>query len=350
MKAAAKCFLASLLLQLCAAGALAQEAPEQPPDPAAEWASVEPEGEEFKASLPAGFSVQAQQHELGHATLTGQLYSVEEEEDGASYKIWSLRNPRPASPKDADAFSEHLDACAELARKLLADDAGRRAGERGESGPAFGMRYSHETPGGVYFLREYDFSFGERSGVLDIFSDGERIFLAAAFGRNPRNPNVKRFLNSFGVKLPSGNTVQTRDSKASPAEGAHGGTPRVVGPGRGGNTDDGGTAPSQNAAAETDYTRPFDSREVMRKAVILRKPEPQFTEAARSYSVNGLVRLRVLLGADGQVGQVLVDKRLPHGMTAKAVEAARAIRFTPAEKDGRVVSQWVVIEYNFNVY
>jgi outer membrane biosynthesis protein TonB len=42
--------------------------------------------------------------------------------------------------------------------------------------------------------------------------------------------------------------------------------------------------------------------------------------------------------------------RLPDGLTEKAIEAARRISFTPAEKDGRKVSQYVTIEYNFNIY
>jgi outer membrane biosynthesis protein TonB len=37
-------------------------------------------------------------------------------------------------------------------------------------------------------------------------------------------------------------------------------------------------------------------------------------------------------------------------LTEKAIAAARQIRFQPAQKDGRAVSQWITIEYNFNIY
>jgi hypothetical protein len=33
-----------------------------------------------------------------------------------------------------------------------------------------------------------------------------------------------------------------------------------------------------------------------------------------------------------------------------AVAAARRIRFEPAQKDGRVVAQYVILDYNFNIY
>jgi hypothetical protein len=41
---------------------------------------------------------------------------------------------------------------------------------------------------------------------------------------------------------------------------------------------------------------------------------------------------------------------LPYGLTEKAIAAARQIRFQPAMKDGRAVSQFIQIEYNFNLY
>ncbi|HEX8291102.1 MAG TPA: TonB family protein [Pyrinomonadaceae bacterium] len=86
------------------------------------------------------------------------------------------------------------------------------------------------------------------------------------------------------------------------------------------------------------------------RAVLLAKPEPGFTEDGRRAGVNGTVRLRAVLGADGTVKHILVLRRLGHGLTEKAVAAARQIKFKPATLAGRPVSQYVVLEYNFNVY
>jgi TonB family protein len=127
------------------------------------------------------------------------------------------------------------------------------------------------------------------------------------------------------------------------------------GPGRGGNTgggdrNEGGGGPGGGGGGGPDYNRPFRANEVTRKAVITLKPEPQFTEEARKNNVTGLVKLRLLLSSGGSVGNISVVKGLPDGLTEKAIAAARQIRFTPAEKDGRKVSQWIVIEYNFNIY
>ncbi|HEX8127914.1 MAG TPA: energy transducer TonB, partial [Pyrinomonadaceae bacterium] len=100
----------------------------------------------------------------------------------------------------------------------------------------------------------------------------------------------------------------------------------------------------------TDYSRTFAAKEVTRKAQILSKPEPLYTEEARKNQVTGTVRLRLVLGASGSISGIVPVSRLPDGLTEKAIEAARRISFTPAEKDGRRVSQYVTIEYNFNIY
>ncbi|HEX8459742.1 MAG TPA: energy transducer TonB [Pyrinomonadaceae bacterium] len=118
-----------------------------------------------------------------------------------------------------------------------------------------------------------------------------------------------------------------------------GGPAKLGGGGAGGNGGSGG-----------DYARPFRVNEVTRRAQIISKPEPLYTEEARRNQVTGTVRLRLVLTAAGQVTGITPLTKLPDGLTEKAIEAARRISFKPAEKDGRPVSQYVTIEYNFNIY
>ncbi|MDT5295389.1 MAG: hypothetical protein QOJ76_2269 [Acidobacteriota bacterium] len=94
----------------------------------------------------------------------------------------------------------------------------------------------------------------------------------------------------------------------------------------------------------------FRAAELTTRAVIQYKPEPSYTEEARRHNTRGVVRLRAVLAADGRVRSIIAIKRLPDGLTEKSVEAARRIRFTPATLDGQRVSQYVVLEYNFNIY
>ncbi|HEX8921515.1 MAG TPA: energy transducer TonB, partial [Pyrinomonadaceae bacterium] len=94
----------------------------------------------------------------------------------------------------------------------------------------------------------------------------------------------------------------------------------------------------------------FKPNEVSSKARILSRPEPQYTEEARKNQVSGTVVLRAVFSANGQVTNIRTVSGLPNGLTERAMAAARQIRFAPATKDGRPVSQYIQIEYNFNLY
>jgi periplasmic protein TonB len=91
----------------------------------------------------------------------------------------------------------------------------------------------------------------------------------------------------------------------------------------------------------------FSENEVTVRARILSQPEPEYTEEARKNQASGTVVLRVVLSSSGEVTDIRVVSGLPYGLTGKAVEAARQIKFTPATMSGRAVSQSTQIRYNF---
>ena len=94
----------------------------------------------------------------------------------------------------------------------------------------------------------------------------------------------------------------------------------------------------------------FNGKDVNTKARVLSKPEPQYTEEARKNQVTGTVVLRAVFTSGGQVTNIRAVSGLPYGLTERAIAAARQIRFTPATKDGRPVSMYIQLEYNFNLY
>ena len=94
----------------------------------------------------------------------------------------------------------------------------------------------------------------------------------------------------------------------------------------------------------------FVGRDVDRKAIIGSKPEPRYTEEARRNQVTGTVVLRVIFGSNGRVTNIQTMVGLPRGLTERAIDAARQIRFIPALKDQKHVSTWMQLEYNFNLY
>ncbi|HEY3581962.1 MAG TPA: energy transducer TonB, partial [Pyrinomonadaceae bacterium] len=71
---------------------------------------------------------------------------------------------------------------------------------------------------------------------------------------------------------------------------------------------------------------------------------------ARRNAVTGTVILKVIFAASGKVTNIVVVQGLPDGLTERAIVAARKIKFVPATKEGKYVSMWFQLEYNFNLY
>ncbi len=147
----------------------------------------------------------------------------------------------------------------------------------------------------------------------------------------------------------SGNGIGTgRGGGIGPGEGGG------IGPGRGGNIGGGdrndGGGGAGGGGGGTDYNRVFSGKEVSSKARVLSKPEPQYTEEARKNQITGTVVLRAVFTSGGQVTNIRSVSGLPYGLTERAIAAARQIRFSPAMKDGRPVSMYIQLEYNFNLY
>ena len=103
--------------------------------------------------------------------------------------------------------------------------------------------------------------------------------------------------------------------------------------------------------AQDDDGKPLTGKEVAVRAVIRSKPDPAYPREARRYRVEGEVKLRIILGAEGRVREEMdVLEGLPHGVTEEAIKAARRIEFDPARKNGRPVSQYVTVIYHFRLH
>lgn len=66
--------------------------------------------------------------------------------------------------------------------------------------------------------------------------------------------------------------------------------------------------------------------------------------------LSGTVILRAVFAADGKVKYIFAIHPLDYGLTEQAIRAARQINFIPATINGKPVSQYIQIEYNFNLY
>jgi TonB family protein len=86
------------------------------------------------------------------------------------------------------------------------------------------------------------------------------------------------------------------------------------------------------------------------RPTITYREKAKYTEEARQHNLQGTVVLSVIFGADGGLHNIRVLRGLPDGLTEKAIEAARNIRFRPAVRNGVPISVRMTLEFNFALY
>jgi TonB family protein len=98
--------------------------------------------------------------------------------------------------------------------------------------------------------------------------------------------------------------------------------------------------PSSTEGAET---------RVDQRPVPLNNPRPNYTEEAHKNGIQGIVVVRVLVGADGAVKRAQIVRGLPDGLNEEAIRTAFQIRFRPAMKAGKPVAFWQSVQIEFHL-
>ena len=150
-------------------------------------------------------------------------------------------------------------------------------------------------------------------GMVQFFATDDRLYEFRAYGVPLDDTRMTRFFSSLSLKRKDG-SVEVFD-----------------GPG---------------TVFDSDIGDVYKGSDVDSKVVLKSKPPPNYDASQGS----GIVVLRCIFSSKGTVTHIFVIKGLPGGLTESAIEAARKIKFTPAMKDGRPVSMWMQLEYNFNFY
>lgn len=277
------------------------------------WVEISSSDAFFKISMPKQ-PVEASQHtSIGNIDANGTRY--EALTDGASYALWTFVDANHGSLRGLD---EYLDACADLVWDGLLNI------------PRDPLRDNKQIPATMSYVkelalplpgREYSLSTGAGNGTLRFFVADARIYILMA-ANSPGGPwEREKFFESFSVSLvPPTQKPQT------------------------------GSVNTSSVSDATDYNRVFSGREVTQKLRILSRGAPSYPASASRYGVTGTVVLRAVFSREGQVTDIYVIKKLPHGLTAAAIKTTSSISFTPAMKDGRPVSVSMELQYEFNLF
>jgi TonB family protein len=174
--------------------------------------------------------------------------------------------------------------------------------------------------------------------------------------KNPILPVPQTVYGDAAIKFPKGPIGDPTGVPAPPSPGpgtgggigrntgtgVGGGTGGGVGPGRGGNIGGGDLGFGGGGSIE-----PMSAS---LKPTILYREKAKYTEEARQNKIQGSVLLQVVFNINGLITDIRVIRGLPDGLTEKAIEAAKKIRFNPAVKNGAPVSVRGTLDFAFNLY
>ena len=265
-----------------------------------DWKTYMVKGEEFSVSLPDAPAMTTQTVDVSRLVKDRRQRVIGAYADGVVYSIYTFDNPNRRQSLD--------DLIAEI----------------------YGVT-EKETPRslslGGFSGKEFEFHEADRKGVLQFYITEGHIYLFKAVGSSLGNPDIgiPKFISSIRIeKSPKGVEV-------------------IEGPGEPLNSE-----PSTSEASSEPLV--LSSKEVTRRAVVITKPQPAYTEAAKQNQVEGTVVLKCIFSSSGTVTGIRIASGMPYGLTERAIAAARQIRFIPAIKDGHFVSIYIQLEYNFNLY
>lgn len=275
----------------------------------AKWERFSPLGEEFAVFLPQTPSVSnyVRPMSIRNVAEEGRLYSAYR--DGTAYVIISIDNP--GGRVSLQAIKDEIFANEE--QQIFVIGSAERVESKVTRHDVKGMQY-----------RSVD---AKLSSISEFYVADNHTYFFGVYSEDINQQAVKQFLSSIAV-----------GSKAMAKK-----LPDLYQP----------VAKSSDVPADSSDTtkdKVFTTRDVTRKTIVIIKPKPQYTEEARQNAVEGTVVLRAVFAASGDVTNIKAVKGLPDGLTEKAIAAARKIKFIPAKKEGRFVSQYIQIEYNFNLY
>ena len=303
--------LTLLLFLLLAAIGVAAAQTASPSESPTHWQSYVIKGEELSFELPQGptaiaiFRPVKEPRDPSKKPKTGRMYGAYG--NGVVYLILSFDNP--AGAEGLDTFLKEIDDYPingrpqTLERDLLL---------------------------GGFHGKQYSFGSPVLSGVVRFYKSKSHVYIVEATSEDMSRPDIKKFLDSLSLASKKVNYDPDRDPLETQTTSA--------------------ALSDMGAGANSDAPAIFNAKTVSRKARVVAKPEPGYTEEARRNQVTGTVVLKAVFASSGRVERIVVLRPLPHGLTEKAKMAARNIRFIPALKDGKYVSMYIQLEYSFNLY
>jgi protein TonB len=277
-----------------------------------DWISINPKGEEFAISLPElpiVYSSWTTHSDFLHSLIVKKnSHAYGSSAQGVVYVIMSFKGYSRDKGKPDKVIEPFIEG-------IKKDFTGRSRNSQVD------ITFESEITLNNFIGKQYRASINGVVGILRCYIAKNHIYLLEAIGGDESNLSIQRFLSSFTL----GNQTVAL-------------------------TDDSSTSVSQPKRQHQETDKIFSDLEVDRKALIVLRREPQYTDQARQLGVKGTIAVKAVLSASGKVTEVELVRGLPGGLSESAIDATREIRFVPAMKNGKFVSQYIPVEYFFDLY
>ena len=112
------------------------------------------------------------------------------------------------------------------------------------------------------------------------------------------------------------------------------------------------TAPDNEKLKDSDADSipiPVEEYLISKPPEVLESFKPKYPPEAREKNIEGAVRVEILIDRTGQVREARVLKGLGFGTEEAALDAARHLRFKPAEANGQAVAVRIQFIINFEL-
>lgn len=346
-----KCFLLTSIIFLFFISALAQTDSEKP----IEWKPLSPENEEFSVDAPdnlAFYSYDDKNESRRFSGITdGTYFFIFSDKIASDPKktiqynftlkfIEAFRKPEMESQKNSNRMKFIFSDDENFFHTIYAVKTKNRA-------YIFHLvSQKEDDPNVERFFR--NLKVNKKSAGFKFENDPAEKSSVAEFGAPGKLPIQNK--NPEQQKTTSGTiTGQSNGRGSGIGNGVGNGIGNGEGSGFGNGTGTGrgsGIGNGTNSGSQNDENKISENKDLS----ITFKPKPRYTELARFYGITGSVRVKMTFLSNGTISSTTALTKLPFGLTAQAVSAAKQMRFDPKLVKGNPVSVTKVVVFNFTIY
>lgn len=237
--------------------------------------------------------------------------------------------------KEERVFSSYAGGAVFLVKVLITSSGRKAFTEFWESRTRYGRDEPAEISACDVVLSGFKGKEEETRGKSNIYGESyysrtqyfpteRNIYIISAVARDEHNPHIESFFSSLrlGDAASEAGAAPPTLGRPATAEGA------------------------PLRASETEQV--LKPEEVSHKAIIVWQPDPGiYEEVLRLNAPVHKLKIQMVLAASGQVAEVKILGGVTPTINERVAKAAKYMKFIPAEKDGRPVSQWHTAEYVF---